>query len=222
MCTARNVVAGLAMVISTGCAQDRHATTSPAGTSLVVAMDENRAAVARMTLMDQAVKQHYPNLATQANSKTVLWFVANANDRVLATRRTDAIPASKSVDEIGRQFPGVSLGTAPDVQITTMYGELAGDNGPVNVVWARVGGKPPIGMRPAVASLVTSYYGTAHSNGQRKNFWFRVTPAGAVVSHGEGILNEPLSGGKGSSVSMYPFAPGELLRDSVRAELIIE
>ncbi len=77
-----------------GCGQDRQATISPEGASSVVAPDKPQADPVGLDAISRAVEQHYPNLAAQSDHMPVLWFVADANNQVLATHRNDAVSPS--------------------------------------------------------------------------------------------------------------------------------
>lgn len=219
-----HVLAVVAMASLIGCVQDRHSATSPQGASSAVAPDKNRATPVDQDFILRTARQRYPDLAAQSNQVPVLWFVADGDNRVLATHRNDAAAASGSFDDIRRQFPNVDLSHLSAVQVVYHGGEL-GKSAPVTVVWARTGSNKanardasvaamPTPMRATVASLVTQYYGATTPTGRTRNLWFQVDTSGVVVAHGEGM---PAAGMTGSRIWQFAFAPTEVLPDSVRA-----
>jgi hypothetical protein len=208
-----HVLTVVAIASLIGCVKDRQVATNPEAASSVVAPDKTQPDTVASDLISRAVEQHYPNLAAQSNRVPVLWFVADANNQVLATRRNDVVSPSGSFDEIRRQFPNVDLSHLSDVRV--VYGATDG-----TVVWARTGSKdaniapPQSPMRATVANLVTHYYGTTASTGHLRTLWFKASTSGVVVAHGEGI---PAGGLIGSRGYQFTYAPAEVLPDSVRA-----
>jgi hypothetical protein len=209
-----HVLAVVTMAGVIGCTQDRHATTNPEAASAIVAPDQRQPDAVGAEVVMRAVKQHYPNLAARSDHVPVLWFVADANNQLLATHRNDAVSPSGSFDEVRQQFPNIDLSHLADVRV--LYGAINAQDADRIVVWARADANivhTPSPMRATVANLVTHYYGTTPSMGHLRKLWFQASASGAILAHGEGI-NSTLAGGSGYS---FTYAAGELLQDSVRA-----
>jgi hypothetical protein len=90
--------------------------------------------------MRTAIHDYYPKLAAEgAVRATVLWFVVDAQGRIIRTKRTtqETGQVMASRDMVALEFPG--LAGEPFGMIIAMNGELLGiSGGGVGVVWAKL------------------------------------------------------------------------------------
>lgn len=81
--------------------------------------------------IDAALAQQYPNLASDASSNTVIWFVADSNGKVLRTLRGEGRPPVISAQTVSARFPSVD---PRQIDFLSMRGLRVGTRN-ISVAW---------------------------------------------------------------------------------------